>query len=113
MSRYRRKLPRPSDDSSGTCMSTFVSDLPGQLFGGVDGLTRQFASCRVLESQATFRQANDVVRLLTALGVCVSGRRGAERSERCEDGTPAARDPSEARGTPSGPYQLPEKLIPS
>jgi len=71
--------------------------------------------------------------LLAALGVCVSGRRGAERSERSEDGTPAARDPSEARGTPSGdstrkdirlpitlsncsnnygPYQFPEKLIP-
>jgi hypothetical protein len=52
-----------------------------------------------------------VVRLLAALGKCVSGRRGAERSERSEDGTPAARDPSEARGTPSGPYQFPDKRI--
>jgi hypothetical protein len=51
---------------------------------------------------ATFGQASGVVRFLSALGVCVSGRRGAERSEQSEDGTPAARDPSEARGTPSG-----------
>jgi hypothetical protein len=40
--------------------------------------------------------------LPSALRESVSGRRGAERPERSEDGTPAARDPSEARGTPSG-----------
>ena len=28
---------------------------------------------------------------------CVSGRRGAKRSERSEDGTPEARDPAEGR----------------
>jgi hypothetical protein len=58
-------------------------------------------------------EARAVVRLLTALGVCVSGRRGAERSERSEDGTPAARDPSEARGTPSGAPIQPPRLPPT
>ena len=58
-------------------------------------------------------EARAVVRLLAALGVCVSGRRGAERSERSEDGTPAARDPSEARGTPSGAPIQPQRLPPT
>jgi hypothetical protein len=33
------------------------------------------------------------------LANCVSGRRGAKRSERSEDGTPAARDPPEGGRT--------------
>jgi len=45
--------------------------------------------------------------------VCVSGRRGAERSERSEDGTHAARDPSEARGTPRGAPIQPQRLPPT